>query len=358
MGDARSERLSMDLHRLPFDHVDPTDIPTFRAWLLNNLAARFVLSGTLKPALMFIGSGFIEEGDLPRADDLVAEPLLARLFLQAGTRSGILHRLRVGEVHLRDGAGALRRCIAVLCFEPAGEGGSVSGPLPEGRWWAAWRIAGQLPGGQGEFPGAWEQQEGTSLAELPPGLRDWLDPGRSQVDEWGVEEHQERPKGGPPIEWGHRELPESLPQEPLPLLQAVLQALGPGLVRGQYPPCAVLTSAGRSLDTYGFRADLPVPIDEFVRLMAKRDSASVAGLIVPGVLESHGRHQRAIAVLVECGGQRIRACLPLLAKDDQRESTTATVQGPEPIGQKGWIGVEPKVSLDFHPIFGTPCAEA
>lgn len=345
------EAFRIDLKRSPVEGVDPADTARTRLWLRDQITSRHLHGGRLRPRLVYLGDGFVEEADIERLAEIGNEETLARLFVAVGQREGVRRRFRVGDGMVRDDEGHLRRAVAVLEHMPdadrasAGREGAVGGS-----WWLTYRLAGQGRDGHGNLLGTdWIEMEGDGIDALPEGFQEWLDVGRAELASL-----EERAKPTPPealdIQAGFVDLIRPLPTD----AKAAAAVIG-GIMReellSQGLGCLLVFAATEStLERWEARGTLPCTLDDLIRSVATRNRDIVAvGHVAPAAFDINGQSRRGFYVDVECGGRRGRWLLPVLQAGDPVPQGFVGMEGDlgAPAADAAWLGVVPKVGLDF-----------
>jgi hypothetical protein len=370
------EQFRIDIQRSPVEGVDPANSAGCRFWIRQQVAIRHLHAGGVRPRFVYLRDGWLEEVDLTKLLEVGREETLARAFVAIGQREGISRRFRVGEALVRDADGRMRRAVGALEHVPrlsgeAAGSGAKEGAV-EGSWWLTYRFAGSERDGHGALHSdGWTDLEGDDVDGIPEGFREWLDVGRAELESMEQRERAEPAGAGPDVRVAIANLLRPLPEEPK-LIAGVIGGIVRDELRAQGMTCLlVFAITGHTLERWEVRGNLPCTQDDFMRSIASRDEGIVAiGHVGLANFEINGQPRRGFFCEIERGGRRGRWLLPMLQEGDPLPQDTPGMEadlGALADDAEGWLGVAPKVSMDFSvlgfehqidPVGGTELPEA
>lgn len=348
------EQFRIDIKRSPVEGIVPTNTAGCRAWVREQIAARHLHGGGLRPRFIYLGDGWIEEVDLTRLIEIGREEMLARTFVAIGQREGIVRRFRVGEALLRDEEGRMRRAVGAFEHVPRLSDEAAASDAKEGTiggsWWLAYRFAGQERDGHGALHGdGWVEAEGDEVEAIPEGFREWLDVGRAELESL---DQREKPKApdGLQVRAAIADLRQPLPEEPKQIAAIVGNIIREELRAQGLTSMLVFAVTATTLERWEVRGTLPCSLDDLMRSIAVRDDRVVAiGHVGLAAFDINGQPRRGFFCDIERTGRRGRWMLPVLQAGDALPRDLQGLESDlgEVDAETAWLGVQPKVSMDF-----------
>jgi hypothetical protein len=219
----------------------------------------------------------------------------------------------------------------------------------EGQGWLATLDFERRPGMIGVGKGEWSQRSGPVPDILPEALRPLCVPSPEAT---ALAVGEPRRPGPPDIRMAFG----SLPSEESPPSSAVLVAEKVGRDWESKLPLGALDEGvrltlfrGQDRETWDLKGEMPTEIDELIRTIAARgDPPTSLALVRMGIFQFEGVFYRALITVGEALGQRYtRAMLIRMAPDGTVTGYRLVGRDEGPVGDDGWIGVEPTTSLSL-----------
>jgi hypothetical protein len=200
--------------------------------------------------------------------------------------------------------------------------------------------------------GPWEVTRGRGYDDLRPGLLRWVDAGSRGVER--LEDLTAHTRLRPPI----RRDEFLLPFEPVRNAARLAEQLGAFfdelIARQGLAMRIVVLVSGRRCVVYELDLDVQIPLDDFVRTVAGRETCQSIGLLSPERSTGpRGEGVHEARLLVESAGRRAERRARMLADEQGRVRPVASVMELGKV-RGGWIGVPPAIAVELTALGDTP----